>query len=89
MRVFACIAAYLFGLGLALVAAFTGSVGPEGPRTELGNVLMIFYRPYYELLCVPFGGVGFLIALMLSGVPFALLVWLVFLIFCRIKRSGG
>ncbi len=87
MRVFACIAAYFFGVALGLVAAFTGSVGPEGPRTGLGDVLMVLYRPYYELFCVPFGGVGFLIALILSGLPFALLVWLVFLISSKMRRS--
>ena len=56
----------------------TSSVGPEPPRAELGQILAVFYRPYYDLLCGPFGGVGFLIALILGGVPFVLLVWMAF-----------
>lgn len=76
MRVFAYVVAYVFGLALAFAAAITCSVGPEPPRTELGQALAVFYRPYFDLFCEPFGGWGFLVALLLSGIPFVLLVWL-------------
>jgi hypothetical protein len=77
MRFFACSIAYIFGVILAFTAAITCSVGPEPARTQLGRVLAVVYRPYYDLFCEPFGTAGFLAALALSGVPFALLVWLV------------
>ena len=88
MRVLTYVAAYVFGLGLALVAAITCSVGPEPPRTDLGKVLAVFYRPYYDLLCGPLGGVGFLISLLLSGVPFILLVWLFFCVYDKMAGPG-
>lgn len=77
MRVFACITAYLLGVGLAFVAAVTCSVGPEPARTQLGKTLAFVYRPYFDLFCGPFGSAGFIVALTLSGVPLAALVWLV------------
>jgi hypothetical protein len=81
MRTFPYVAAYVLGIGLALVAAFTCSIGPEPPRTDLGKVLAVIYRPYFDLLCGAFGGVGFLIAVILSGLPFLLLVWLFFYLY--------
>jgi hypothetical protein len=62
MRVVVCVIAYVFSLGLPLVAAITGSIGPEPPCTELGKALVVFYRPYFELSWGLFGGVGFVVA---------------------------
>jgi hypothetical protein len=78
MRYFAYVVAYVLGFVLAFVAAITCSVGPEPPRTGLGRVFAVVYRPCFDLLCEPFGYVGFLAALCLSGVPFVGLVWLIF-----------
>jgi hypothetical protein len=87
MRTPTCITAYLFGVMLGFMAAFTGSVGPEGPHTQLGSVLAAGYRPYYETFCVPLGGTGFFIGLLLSGVPFAAVAWLTFLVLGRMRRQ--
>jgi hypothetical protein len=76
---------YVVGVALAFVAAVTGSVGPEPPRTELGKVLAIVYRPYYEPFFV-FDALGFLIALALSGLPLMLLVLGVFWMRERMRR---
>ena len=69
------IAAYFFGVGLAFVAAITRSVGPEGPDTQLGQALAVVYRPYYDIFTGSFGTIGFLTALVLSGVPCAILAF--------------
>ena len=76
MRVFVYVALYFVGVVLAFVAAITCSVGPEPPRTPLGQALAVVYRPYYDMFCEPFGGIGFLLALALSGVPLASIAWL-------------
>jgi len=60
---------YVLGVGLAVLAAFNGSIGPEPPRTPLGRFLAFVYQPYFEVFCLPFGPVGFLIAIGLSGIP--------------------
>jgi hypothetical protein len=76
MRICVCGVAYFFGVVLAFVAAITRSIGPEPPDTPLGQTLAVVYRPYYDFFCGPFQAVGFLFALALSGVPFAVLAWL-------------
>jgi len=83
MRLFTYLAAYIFGVALALLAAISGSISPDGPWTVLGEVLARFYGRYFELFCGPLDGLGFLITLMLSGVPFIVLVWLCFCIYDR------
>jgi hypothetical protein len=75
MRTTVPVVAYVFGLASALVAAFTGSIGPEGPRTAIGKMLMVVYRPCFELFAVPLGGIGLLMAILLCGAPFMLLAW--------------
>jgi hypothetical protein len=87
MRAFSYVAAYIFGVGLGVIAAITGSIGPEPARTQMGKALAAVYLPYYEMVlmvCWPLGGFGFLIALILSGVPFVLLVWLLFYVYDKV-----
>lgn len=91
MRVFTYVAAYIHGVALALVAAVTGSIGPEPPRTQLGKALAAVYRPYYEvvwIVCWPLGGLSLLIAIILSGVPFILLLWLLFCVYDKVAGRG-
>jgi hypothetical protein len=79
--------AYFFGVGLAFVAAITRSVGPEGPGTQIGRILAVVYRPYYELFTGSLGTFGFLIALVLSGVPFAIIAIVCLWIIGRIGNN--
>lgn len=89
VRIVLYITTYVLGVILGIVAAFTGSIGPEPPRTALGNGLAAVYRPFYELFAPAGGAIGFFIALALSGVPFALLVWLVLWTGTWIARKGN
>jgi hypothetical protein len=69
-----CIVAYLAGVLLALIAAFSGSVSPDGPRTAMGAVLASVYQPYFEQIwrvCFYNSSVAMVVSLALSGVPFA------------------
>lgn len=96
MRVFTYVAAYIFGVGLGLVAAITGSIGPEPARTQLGKVLATVYLPYYEMLFQMvfwlglwrLGPLSLLIPLILSGVPFVLLVWLFSCVYDKLPGRG-
>lgn len=88
-RGFLCAVAYMVGATLGVVAAFTGSIGPEPPGTALGQALAAVYRPFYELFASAGGAVGFFIALALSGLPFALLAWLVLWTGTWIARNGN
>lgn len=76
IRVVLYVLAYVAGVSLALYAAFTGSVGPEPPRTQVGMLLAGCYHPYFMLFCIPLNLVGFFIAVALSGIPFAGIVWM-------------
>jgi hypothetical protein len=87
MRIFGSFLIYLLGVMLALVAAATGSIGPEPAKTVAGRVLAAVYLQYFDLFGTLFGGVGIVIALILSGIPFVLAVWLIIWIAERTERS--
>ena len=69
---------YFLGITVAYIAAATGSIGPEPPRSLIGTILATIYYPYFMTFCVPLGGAGFIIALVLSGMPFVWLGWVFF-----------
>ena len=57
----------IFGSGIALLAAFTGGIGPEPPRTAIAELVSRAYDPYFMFFCEPLGGVGFIIAVVVHG----------------------
>ena len=66
---------FLFGVGVAFGAALLGAIGPEPPITVLGKVVSVVYYPYFKFFCDPLDMVGFILALVLHGLIFVVLIY--------------
>jgi len=77
-RILVYVAVYILSVVLSVSAALAGSVGPEGASGTIGLMLETIYRPYFMFFCEYLEAIGFVVAVLLSGVPAVGVVWLLF-----------
>jgi len=75
MRKTIYLCAYGIGVVCALVAAFSGSVGPEPPQNPI--VLFYGYLFFQPLLMMVDGPLGVIVGSLIAGLPFVGIAWLV------------
>lgn len=68
---------FIFGVIVAIIAAFNGGIGPEPPRSLFTEIVHRIYYTYFMAFCDLFDVVGLIIAIVLHGIIFFCIAYIV------------
>ncbi len=78
---------FLFGIIVAIVAAFNGGIGPEPPRTLFAEFIHKLYYPFFMVFCELLDVIGLILAIVIHGIIFFYIAHVVLKFHERLRKE--